>query len=76
MSNSEMLDMESLPMKLRQAFVEELIGEHHGMYEEFVTEGEEYDYQSEAKNSLTTDISTAPLETLCLWQWPQFCRHP
>lgn len=51
--NDESLDLESLAMKLRHVFVEEITGVNHRRYSDFiVTEEVEFDYTIEAKKFL------------------------
>ena len=45
-SGSEDLDLEALQMKLRLAFVNELIGEHRHVYEEFLSDNANYDTEA------------------------------
>ena len=42
-------------------------------YEDFIVQDESYDV--EAKKFFKMGFLLIPMEILCLWQYPHFCRH-
>lgn len=60
---------ENLCMKLREAFVSEVTGEHQCMYENFVEINEGMSYMDEATKFLQSRYFASVFGDLMPWQW-------